>query len=49
MSYTAYHAKYFAYELTQRNSSASVKKLASSLMDAQVAIKPMAANLGYML
>src|SRR5579859_4498650 len=33
---TAYHAKYFAYELTKRCASDSMEKLAASLADAQV-------------
>ena len=37
---TPYHAKYFAYELTKRNSSDSVEKLASTLLDAQVDLNP---------
>src|SRR3974377_720892 len=37
---TAYHAKYFAYELTKRCSSDSVEKLAAVLADAQVALNP---------
>lgn len=37
---TQYHAKYFAYELTKRNSSDSLQKLATSLMDAQVDLNP---------
>ncbi len=37
---TGYHAKYFAYELTKRNSSNSLQKLASSLLDAQVDLNP---------
>jgi len=40
MNLTSYHAKYFAFELTKRNSSSSVQKLASSLMDAQVDLNP---------
>jgi superfamily II DNA/RNA helicase len=40
MKFTPYHAKYFAHELTKRNSSASIQKLASSLMDAQVDLNP---------
>lgn len=40
MSYTPYHAKYFAYELTKRCSSDSVQKLASTLVDAQVDLNP---------
>jgi len=35
-----YHAKYFADELTKRNSSDSLQKLATSLMDAQVDLNP---------
>ncbi len=37
---TAYHARYFAYELTKRCSSDSVEKLASVLADAQVDLNP---------
>ncbi len=37
---TAYHAKYFAYELTKRCPSDSVGKLAASLADAQVDLNP---------
>ena len=37
---TAYHAKYFAYELTKRCASDSMEKLAASLADAQVDLKP---------
>lgn len=37
---TPYHAKYFAHELTKRNSSDNLQKLASSLMDAQVDLNP---------
>src|SRR6266853_757695 len=37
---TAYHAKYFAYELTKRCASDSVEKLASVLADAQVDLNP---------
>jgi len=42
MSLTPYHAKYFAYELTKRNSSDSVEKFASTLVDiqAQVDLNP---------
>jgi SNF2 family DNA or RNA helicase len=40
MDLTPYHAKYFAYELTKRNSSASIQKLAPSLIDAQVDLNP---------
>lgn len=37
---TQYHAKYFAYELTQRSPSDSIQKLASTLVDAQVDLNP---------
>lgn len=37
---TAYHAKYFANELTRRCPSSSIEKLASSLADAQVDLNP---------
>jgi len=37
---TAYHAKYFAYELTKRCASDSMEKLAVSLADAQVDLNP---------
>jgi SNF2 family DNA or RNA helicase len=37
---TAYHAKYFAHELTKRCSSDSVEKLAAALSDAQVDLNP---------
>src|SRR5713101_2566116 len=37
---TAYHAKYFAYELTKRCASDSMEKLAASLADAQVELNP---------
>ncbi len=40
MQLTAYHAKYFAYELTKRSSSDNPEKLASSLLDAQVILTP---------
>ena len=40
MQITAYHARYFAYELTKRCSSDSVEKLASVLADAQVDLNP---------
>ena len=39
-SLTAYHAKYFAYELTKRCPSDSLEKLAGALMDAQVDLNP---------
>jgi len=37
---TDYHAKYFAWELTKRNPSDSIQKLAVSLIDAQVDLNP---------
>ena len=37
---TAFHAKYFAYELTKQSASDSVQKLASTLVDAQVDLNP---------
>lgn len=37
---TAYHAKYFAYELTKRCASDSMEKLAASLANAQVDLNP---------
>jgi ERCC4-related helicase len=37
---TAFHAKYFAHELTKRCPSDSVQKLAASLADAQVDLNP---------
>jgi adenine-specific DNA-methyltransferase len=40
MELTAYHAKYFAHELTRRRASDSVEKLASALVDAQVDLNP---------
>lgn len=33
---TAYHAEFFAYDLTKRCPSDSIEKLASALVDAQV-------------
>ncbi len=40
MQLTAYHAKYFAYELTKRYSSNSLQKFTASLADAQVDLNP---------
>jgi superfamily II DNA or RNA helicase len=40
MSITAYHARYFAHELTKRSSSASVDSLTLALADAQVDLNP---------
>ena len=37
---TAYHAKYFSYELTKRCAPDSVEKLAGALVDAQVDLNP---------
>ena len=37
---TDYHAKYIAYELTRRHSSADLGKLTASLQDAQVDLNP---------
>src|SRR6266851_5098072 len=37
---TAFHAKYFAHELTKRCASDSMEKLAASLADAQVDLNP---------
>lgn len=37
---TDYHAKYLSYQLTKRNSSSSVEKLATALVDAQVELNP---------
>lgn len=37
---TAYHATYFAHELTKRSASDSIEKLASALVDAQVDLNP---------
>lgn len=40
MQLTAYHAKYFAYDLTRRCASDSVEKLAAVLANAQVDLNP---------
>jgi len=40
MKLTAFHAKYFAHDLTRRCASDSVEKLASVLSDAQVDLNP---------
>jgi len=37
---TPYHAKYYAYELTLRSSSDSIRKFATTLLDAQVDLNP---------
>ncbi len=39
-NFTAYHAKYLAYELTRRHASDSVEKLAPVLAEAQVDLNP---------
>jgi len=40
MSISAYHAKYFAHELTKRCSADNIEKLAGALVDAQVDLNP---------
>src|SRR6202162_2383162 len=40
MNLTAYHAKYFAHELTKRCSSDSLEKLAGAVASAQVDLNP---------
>ena len=40
MNLTPYHAKYFAYELTRKHSSDSLRKFAATLSDAQVDLNP---------
>src|SRR5437868_11601731 len=40
MNLTAYHAKYFAHELTRRHSSDSLEKLAGAVASAQVDLNP---------
>src|SRR5271166_3157058 len=40
MKLTAYHAKYFAHELTKRSASDNIQKLATTLVDAQVDLNP---------
>ena len=40
MRITAYHARYFAHELTKRSSSASIDSLTAALADAQVDLNP---------
>jgi superfamily II DNA or RNA helicase len=40
MTYTPWHARYFAHELTRRSSSASIDSLTSALADAQVDLNP---------
>lgn len=37
---TAYHAKYFAHELTKRYSADDPEKLAGTMIDAQVDLNP---------
>ncbi len=40
MSFTPFHSKYIAYELTKRCSSDSLEKLAGTLVDAQIDLNP---------
>src|SRR5664280_2909367 len=40
MDLTAYHARYFAHDLTRRVAADSVEKLATALLDAQVDLNP---------
>lgn len=40
MSYTGYHAKYFAYELTRKHPANNLGKLTAALQDAQVDLNP---------
>lgn len=40
MNLTAYHVKYFAFQLTCRSASDNVQKLATALVDAQVDLNP---------
>jgi ERCC4-related helicase len=40
MTFTSYHAKYFAYELTRQLPSNDIGKLTASLQDAQVDLNP---------
>ncbi len=40
MNLTAYHAKYYAHELTKRCSSDSIEKFSATLYDAQVDLNP---------
>ncbi|MDI9366151.1 MAG: hypothetical protein QM541_14435 [Flavobacterium sp.] len=40
MNITAYHAKYFAHELTRRYAANSLQKFTASLADAQVDLNP---------
>lgn len=40
MSFTDYHAQYFAYELTKRCASDSLEKLAGTFAGAQVDLNP---------
>lgn len=37
---TAYHAKYYAHEITKKNPSHSIEKLASTFVDAQIDLNP---------
>lgn len=49
MNFTAYHAKYFAYELTRKRSSDDIDKLTASLQDAKVDLNPHQVKLPYLL
>jgi ERCC4-related helicase len=40
MEFTAYHAQYFAYELTRKRSADDIDKLTASLQDAKVDMNP---------
>lgn len=40
MTWTPYHAKYFAYELTRRHPADSLQKMTATLADAQVELNP---------
>lgn len=37
---TAYHAKYYAHEITKKNPSHSLEKLATTFVDAQIDLNP---------
>ncbi len=37
---TAYHAKYFAHELTKRSPSGDIERITAALMDSQVDLNP---------
>jgi len=40
MPSTAYHAKYFAHELTKRSPSGDIERFTAALMDSQVDLNP---------